>query len=102
MPKLLSLNKDTVSMYCSGCDALHTVPVNTTAPNAWTFNGDVESPTLAPSLLVNSPNANTEHSQRCHSFIRNGQWQYLNDCTHELAGETVDMDDIELHRDLIN
>lgn len=27
----------------------------------------------------------------CHCFIVAGQWQFLGDCTHELAGQTVDL-----------
>lgn len=27
----------------------------------------------------------------CHSFIREGQWQFLGDCEHKLAGQTVPM-----------
>jgi hypothetical protein len=30
----------------------------------------------------------------CHSFIRNGKIEYLSECTHELAGQTVDMEDV--------
>ena len=28
----------------------------------------------------------------CHSFIQNGQWQFLSDCAHALAGKTVPME----------
>ena len=31
--------------------------------------------------------------ERCHSFIRDGKIQYLNDCTHEFAGKTVELPD---------
>lgn len=27
----------------------------------------------------------------CHSFLKNGMWQFLNDSAHELAGKTVPM-----------
>lgn len=27
----------------------------------------------------------------CHSFLHNGQWQFLTDSAHSLAGQTVDM-----------
>lgn len=27
----------------------------------------------------------------CHSFITDGEIQFLNDCTHKLAGHTVDL-----------
>lgn len=28
-------------------------------------------------------------SKRCHSFVVDGQMQFLGDCTHALAGQTV-------------
>jgi len=28
---------------------------------------------------------------RCHTWVNNGQAQFLDDCTHELRGQTVDM-----------
>ena len=31
----------------------------------------------------------------CHSFVTNGRIQYLGDCTHKLAGQTVDLPDWE-------
>jgi len=27
----------------------------------------------------------------CHSFLTEGRWQYLGDCAHELAGQTVEL-----------
>jgi hypothetical protein len=27
----------------------------------------------------------------CHSFIRDGHWEFLGDCAHQLAGQTVPM-----------
>jgi hypothetical protein len=32
---------------------------------------------------------------RCHLFIRSGQLQFLGDCTHELKGITVPMEDVD-------
>ncbi|MGC4033677.1 MAG: hypothetical protein QM754_18485 [Tepidisphaeraceae bacterium] len=29
---------------------------------------------------------------RCHSFVRDGQIEFLGDCTHELAGKTVPLE----------
>ncbi len=51
----------------------------------WTWNGDVEKPTLKPSVLTQG------HKFRCHSWINNGQARFLNDCSHEMAGKTVDL-----------
>jgi len=30
----------------------------------------------------------------CHSFIRDGKIQFLGDCTHALAGQTVDLPEL--------
>ena len=55
---------------------------------SWSWNGDYECPTVSPSIrLIHTVN------QVDHLFIRDGKIQYLNDCTHELAGKTVDMVD---------
>lgn len=57
-------------------------------PN-WTWNGSIDKPTLKPSILT------TDGTHRCHCFINDGKVQFLNDCSHELAGQTVDLLDIE-------
>lgn len=76
--------------HCPGCDGGHCVPV--TGPNAWTWNGERQKPTLTPSVLVNRGRANpTAHI--CHVFITEGRIQFLGDCTHGLAGKTVEMVD---------
>ena len=31
----------------------------------------------------------------CHSFVNDGQVQFLDDCTHELAGQTLLLLDVE-------
>lgn len=77
-----------------------------TGPNAWGFNGDVENPTLDPSILVEYHTYGPDklsfkeykgeypcekHSNICHSFMRNGYIEFCNDCTHELAGQVVEM-----------
>jgi hypothetical protein len=32
---------------------------------------------------------------RCHSFIANGEWQFLNDCYHKPKGQVVVMQEEE-------
>jgi uncharacterized C2H2 Zn-finger protein len=59
--------------------------------NRWSFNGDFEKPTFSPSVLVTGG----EHETRCHSFVRDGRIEYLGDCTHPLAGQTVDLPEME-------
>ena len=75
---------------CPGCGFGHVLYTNYADHPNWSFDGNMEKPTFSPSLLVNGPEQ-AKVKRRCHSFIRNGQWQFLNDCTHELKGKTVDM-----------
>ncbi|HFQ5182180.1 TPA: DUF6527 family protein [Vibrio vulnificus] len=77
---------------CVGCGIPHVIYVaNPNGGPTWTFNESLEKPTFSPSLLVTWDEGEERIHKRCHSFIVNGQWQYLNDCTHDLAGKTVDM-----------
>lgn len=56
----------------------------------WNWNGNVESPTFTPSLLVNA----SDPQSRCHLFLTDGKIQFLGDCFHDLKNQTVDMVDI--------
>jgi hypothetical protein len=96
--------------YCEGCKQNHTVN------EGWTFNGDYERPTITPSILVRSGHYmeghagdscwctyNAEHPDQtdpfrcgvCHSFVTDGKIQYLSDCSHEFAGQTIDLKPID-------
>ncbi len=59
----------------------------------WTWNGSVDSPTLRPSILTRGGDENGEH--RCHTFIKDGKSQFLSDCSHEFANQTLDLLDID-------
>ena len=77
--------------WCPGCQCLHSIKTP-----GWTFNGDLEKPTVSPSILVNgNPACHNPMAKRCHSFVRDGKIQFLGDCEHELRGQTVDLPDIE-------
>jgi hypothetical protein len=52
----------------------------------WTWNRDVEKPTVSPSIL-------SIGTYRCHSFVRDGQIEFLNDCDHKLHGQTTEIPD---------
>lgn len=66
----------------------------------WTFNGDLNKPTFAPSMLVrcnppDHPNYQPQaKSSVCHSFVRDGRIEFLGDCTHAMAGQTVELPDV--------
>ena len=60
---------------------------------AWSWNGSAQRPTFQPSVLVTYPGADADQAGAppavCHSFVVDGQMQFLSDCTHALAGQTV-------------
>ena len=71
--------------FCPGCKCSHVVDAR------WTFNGDLDKPTFSPSLLCNPDHP----ASRCHTFIRDGNIEFLSDCFHELAGTTVEIPEWE-------
>jgi hypothetical protein len=75
--------------FCPGCRIDHLVHVR--GPVTWQFNDDFFRPTFTPSVLVRWEHGEAYEKRVCHSYITNGQWQFLGDCSHELAGKTVDM-----------
>ena len=84
--------------HCPGCKMSHILNTEKTNSNnsCWKFNNDLEKPTFNPSLLVTCPKfGKSETDRRCHSFVRDGKIEFLNDCTHELKGQTVELEDIE-------
>lgn len=59
----------------------------------WSWNGSIDLPTLKPSVLTRGGNWSGEI--RCHSWINDGKAQFLSDCSHELAGQTLDLLDVD-------
>lgn len=89
---------------------MHRVPFVEDGHGAvWSFNGDFESPTLTPSVLVHGHKTLINHdlegaaltapenirmTPTCHCFVTDGAIQFLADSTHALAGQTVIMDEV--------
>jgi hypothetical protein len=74
--------------YCPGCKIHHLYDVRIDGGHpSWVFNGNMESPTFTPSLLY--------PDLRCHLYVINGKIRYEPDCSHELAGRTIDMVDLD-------
>lgn len=87
--------------FCPGCRCEHGVWTSKSAPNGarWTWNGDLVKPTFSPSLVVTisypqGRDRPAEIKHRCHSYVRDGQIEFLGDCTHELKGQTVRLEAI--------
>ncbi|MCO6690366.1 DUF6527 family protein [Pseudomonas asiatica] len=100
--------------FCKGCDQPHSVKIGSGPGPRWGYNENPEAPTFTPSVLVRwdqwEPPATTLEDREkimrgeivqtkvpkvCHSFVTDGRIQYLADCTHELAGQTIDLPDWE-------
>jgi len=81
--------------FCPACKEIHCWWPS------WTFNGDIEKPTVRPSIKVTWP-ANPQAEERfkewrteriCHSMITDGQIFYYKDSTHGKGGETMPIPD---------
>lgn len=88
--------------YCPGCKCNHYVHTQYKNHSGaqWTFDGNMERPTFGPSINISyAKGAKEEHPNmpdyRCHSFVQNGVIKFLNDCTHELKGCSVDLPEIK-------
>jgi hypothetical protein len=83
-----------VTFECPGCGCNHgvTVGCKNGMGAQWTWNGDATRPTISPSILMRIRYASPlRRGVVCHSFVRDGRIEFLSDCTHELAGKTVDL-----------
>lgn len=102
---LRSVAGDRLMFWCPGCDGAHAVHIGSGPGPKWTYNGDPDKPTFTPSILVRGTKPITEEERAailrgdpvepvplvCHSFVTDGRIQFLGDCTHKLAGQTVDI-----------
>jgi hypothetical protein len=84
-----------VRFWCPGCERNKVLPVRgwegaNGAHASWEFNGNYDRPTLSPSIL----SSKDDPADRCHSFIRDGRIEFLSDCGHKLAGQTVELPDL--------
>lgn len=81
--------------YCPGCKCDHGVWVNphNNGGAKWEWKGGMDKPIFTPSLLINSRYAGTD--KICHIFVTDGIIHYLSDCTHELAGQNIEMEDVD-------
>ena len=111
--KLYLWGKHYIYFMCPGCNEPHIISINT--EHSWGWNNSTTAPTFTPSVLVTSGHFSPNYKpgepcwctfengksgfkcSRCHSFVNNGKIQFLNDCSHSLAGQTVELPDFEEH-----
>jgi len=91
---------------CPGCKCRHFINDKLTeipdlpCSKIWTFNGDFDNPTIRASVLTRSYQVNPNTGvydievDRCHSFITDGKIEFLTDCHHHLAGQTIELPEI--------
>lgn len=70
--------------WCPGCQSHMWFDTS----GRWVWNGDVEKPTVQPSILCFADNP----EKRCHLYVVDGKLNFLNDCGHEYAGRVVAME----------
>lgn len=107
------------SYWCQGCEETHTVRTDGAGRANWSFDGNLAAPTFSPSVLVTSGHYMAEHPPgercwcdynrehpgdedgfhcfRCHTFVVGGMVQFLADCSHALAGQTLPLPDLPAH-----
>ncbi len=102
---LRSIDGGRLGFWCPGCDGMHAV---TTGPHGWQYNGNPAMPTFRPSVLVTGTQKISQDQAdrilagekiepvplRCHSFVTDGRIQFLEDCTHHLAGKVADLGEV--------
>lgn len=84
---------NTLIWHCPGCGGGHGVPVRSV--EGWGWNESLDNPTLTPSILTYAHETSPPFrpQPRCHCFVRDGKIQFLDDCGHALAGQTVEMEE---------
>lgn len=103
------LERNHLGFWCPGCKEMHIVSVDA---GGWAFNQNYDYPTFHPSILVKSGHYSSAHKEGkdcwctfdqkypdqaptkfkcfiCHSFVVDGKIQFLPDCSHEFAGQTI-------------
>ena len=79
------------TFYCPGCKHEHTYTVKADG-SQWQFNGNMLKPSFTPSLLNREFNTEAKLKSSCHLFVTDGKIIFCDDCTHEFAGKTVELD----------
>jgi hypothetical protein len=94
---------------------MHHVRIGSGEGVRWGYNGNPDKPTFTPSVLYQQdmwvPPVTLENIEQwraapweqhqehwvCHTFITDGMVQFLGDCTHGLAGQTLPLPELPEH-----
>jgi len=90
-----------IHLWCPGCEitdpddhkhgGLKMLPVEGDKEKrpTWDWNGDLVRVTLQPSILTKTTRGEDKAEFVCHSYLTDGVWRFLSDCTHSLANQMV-------------
>lgn len=91
-----------LSFYCPGCERPHSINYAGRSP-VWGWNQSQTAPTFSPSVNCSGTEPSDDPEKfddpkhdvpyRCHTWVTDGRIQFLDDCTHKLAGQTVELPD---------
>lgn len=111
--KLRNMGSEHIGFWCPGCSQAHVIRLRGEAGNGWGFDGNIDLPTFTPSVLSRSGHFMPGHEGmdcwctyeertggkpsfdcfQCHLFVTKGKILFLSDCSHPLAGQTIDLPD---------
>ena len=84
-------NQDNALLFrCPGCNIPHIIYYERSINGAWSWNNDLDKPTINPSIVV-TREINENEIHVCHSYIRDGYIEFLHDSTHHLANKKVSL-----------
>lgn len=79
-----------IGYWCQGCDGCHVIMTGEGPGPRWGWDGNVDAPTFTPSVRVTGGGSD---KSCCHTFVNAGMVQFLSDCTHKFAGQTLPLPD---------
>lgn len=101
MPKVELWDDGSVYFFCPGCGEGHRATTKAIDNGlggltpAWQFNGDVNKPTITPSIRVSMDFKDHVPQRICHSQVTDGRIHFYKDSTHQFAGKTLDLPEME-------
>lgn len=89
MAKVAMACDGTLTWMCPACGSGHGVPVP-----QWQWNESLTSPSLQPSVRITWEYGEPPTVKHCcHFTMTDGQVAFGTDCTHELRGKTVPLEE---------
>lgn len=77
--------------WCPGCGMAHGVNVGGGRGARWKWNEDRERPTFSPAVSVRFMRGRRMRVVTCHVNVVDGRLMFMPDCSHALAGQSIEM-----------